>query len=305
MATPPARTDLADTYPNPSNAVFRTGIGKLHDFLMGLLGTTGNAVDARAALGIGDSISNRNLVVNGDFSVNQRVYGGTLTTAANQVTLDRWRVVVSGQAITFGAASPGRTVTAPAGGMEQIIEAGWVRGGVHTLSWGGTATATVNGAAITSGGQTASLATNTAVTLRFTGGTVSDVQFERGSSATPREYRPPLTELMLCQRDYAKSYAIATAPGNVTALGRYWFSGNVSGSILGFVPFPVSMRIAPTVTPWDGNGNINSTLSFTAAGAFISRTATAANITDKGFEVGASVGTDVVISGQWTAATGF
>lgn len=56
MFTPPARTELADTYPNPSNAVFRTGIGKFWDTLFGaggLLGSTGNPVDARAALGVG------------------------------------------------------------------------------------------------------------------------------------------------------------------------------------------------------------------------------------------------------------
>lgn len=52
MATPPARTELADTYPNPSNAVFRTGIGKLWDYVTTLLGATGNQADARTALGI-------------------------------------------------------------------------------------------------------------------------------------------------------------------------------------------------------------------------------------------------------------
>lgn len=50
MATPPLKTELADTYPNPSNATFRTGIGKLYDYVTGLLGATGNASDARAAL---------------------------------------------------------------------------------------------------------------------------------------------------------------------------------------------------------------------------------------------------------------
>jgi len=52
MATPPARTELADTYPNPSNGTFRTGIGKLFDYVTGLLGSSGNAADARAALGL-------------------------------------------------------------------------------------------------------------------------------------------------------------------------------------------------------------------------------------------------------------
>lgn len=51
MTAPPARTELSDTYPNPSNAVMRTGMGKFWDYVTGLLGTTGNASDARTALG--------------------------------------------------------------------------------------------------------------------------------------------------------------------------------------------------------------------------------------------------------------
>jgi microcystin-dependent protein len=50
MPAAPLRTALADTYPNPSNSVFRTGIGALWDFVTGLLGTTGNKEDALAAL---------------------------------------------------------------------------------------------------------------------------------------------------------------------------------------------------------------------------------------------------------------
>lgn len=51
MAAPPARTEISDTYPNPSNAVARTGFGKLYDYVVGLLGTTGNAAQALIALG--------------------------------------------------------------------------------------------------------------------------------------------------------------------------------------------------------------------------------------------------------------
>ena len=39
---------------NPSNSVFRTGIGKLWDFATGLLGSTGNKEDAIDALRILD-----------------------------------------------------------------------------------------------------------------------------------------------------------------------------------------------------------------------------------------------------------
>jgi len=51
MATPPVRTEISDTYPNPTNAVARAGFGKLYDYVTGLLGATGNAPEARAAIG--------------------------------------------------------------------------------------------------------------------------------------------------------------------------------------------------------------------------------------------------------------
>lgn len=50
MATPPVRTEISDTYPNPTNAVARTGFGKLYDYVTGLLGSTGNSAEARVAL---------------------------------------------------------------------------------------------------------------------------------------------------------------------------------------------------------------------------------------------------------------
>lgn len=52
MAAPPLRTALADTYPNPTNAMARTGLGALWDYVTGLLGATGNAAEARVALGV-------------------------------------------------------------------------------------------------------------------------------------------------------------------------------------------------------------------------------------------------------------
>lgn len=52
MAAPPARTEISDTYPNPSNATARVGFGRLYDYVVGLLGASGNASDARTALGV-------------------------------------------------------------------------------------------------------------------------------------------------------------------------------------------------------------------------------------------------------------
>jgi hypothetical protein len=48
----PLKTALSDTYPNPSNATLRAGMGALWDWATSLLGTTGDAKDARALLDV-------------------------------------------------------------------------------------------------------------------------------------------------------------------------------------------------------------------------------------------------------------
>lgn len=303
----PSRTALADTYPNPSNAMFRSGIGEFYDATKGLLGAAATPASARDGIGIGSSISYRNLLVNATGAVNQRVYAsGAATGIANQVTLDRWRVVVPGQNITFAAASPDRTLTCPSGGLEQVIEAGWIVGGIYTLAWTGTATATVNGAAIVSGAQTASLPANTAVTVRFTGGTLSLPQFELGTVATPFERRPPQLELALCQREYAKSYAQGVVPGTATVFGSDRGYVAVGGSILSQITFPVVMRTAPiNIYVWSNNGVPGQWASFTAGGVATSRGAVPANISDRNATINISVATEVLSNGHWAAETGF
>jgi len=85
MATPPARTALADTYPNPSNSVFRTGIGAFYDYCKGLLGSTGNPAEALDALSVGP-VQNANLWINSGLSVWQR---GATSVADGAYGFDR------------------------------------------------------------------------------------------------------------------------------------------------------------------------------------------------------------------------
>jgi hypothetical protein len=166
-----------------------------------LNGTTGITTPA---LVNGTALAFRNKIINGNFGINQRGYvSGTATSGANQYTLDRWRVVTSGQNLTFSASGTGNIVTAPAGGIEQVIESLNIEGGTYTLSWTGTATGAVNGSAISNGGQV-TLTANTNATIKFSSGTVSLVQLEAGSVATPFENRPIGIELALCQRYYEK-----------------------------------------------------------------------------------------------------
>lgn len=142
----------------------------------------------------------RNLIMNGRGAVNQRGYtSGAATSAANQYTLDRWRVVVSGQNLSWTETAGTRTFTAPAGGVEQVIEGAAILSGTHVLSFTGTATCTINGVARVSG-DTVTMTGGVNTTIRFSGGTFSLPQLEPGSVITPYEHVHPALERLEAQR---------------------------------------------------------------------------------------------------------
>ena len=183
----------------------------------------------------------RNTVINGDGRVNQRGYtSGTATTSANEYTLDRWRVVTSGQSLTFTGTNK-KTMTAPAGGVEQVIEGESLETGTYTISFTGTATCTVGGVTKTSG-DTFSATEGTDLTIKFTSGTFTDVQVELGSVQTPFEQRSIGEELALCQRYYWR--------GQLPGAGFGYKYGPTGVSLLGAgdVCYPVQMRVAPTLS---------------------------------------------------------
>jgi hypothetical protein len=181
----------------------------------------------------------RNALINGNPTINQRGYvSGTATGGANQYTLDRWRVVTSGQSITWTDSENIRTVTAPAGGVEQVVEGSNLGTGTYALSWTGTATATVGGVTVANG-TTVSITGGVDTTVRFSGGTFSLAQLEPGTRATQFERRPIGTELALCQR-----YYIAETLSNI----RYGRDVAIGKQSTVWVDFPVTMRVAPTTT---------------------------------------------------------
>lgn len=185
----------------------------------------------------------RNLIINGSGRVNQDGYvSGTATTAANQFTLDNWFVITSGQNLTFTGNASRRVMTAPAGGVSQVIESVNILGtGTYVINWDGTATCTVGGTARDKG-DTFTLTPNTNVTVTFTGGTFTDVQVERATSPSPFEFRSIAQELALCQRYYAivdgefghDGVLNPASAGGVT-VGHTWF-------------LPVKMRATPSVS---------------------------------------------------------
>lgn len=238
------------TNPAPSKAAARVNLG------VGLIANGGTgAVTAPAAftnLSAGVTLSFRNKLINATGLINQRTFASGTVTGAGGYLLDRWRTAAGGQPFIYAQSGASMVITAPAGGIEQVIEDNNIEGGVYTLSWVGTATATVNGAAVTNGGQTAVLPAFTNVTVRFSNGTFSLPQFEKSVVATPFEYRHRAIELALCQRYYYRkngatiwANGFAVGPSNATA----------------FIQFPVTMRAFPT-------GGTNNISVFTTSGAF-------------------------------------
>lgn len=192
----------------------------------------------------------RNVMINGNPLVNQRSWmSGAAVGAANTYTLDRWRVVVSGQAISWIDSTGIRTVTAPAGGVEQVVEGFGLLGGVYTASWLGTASLTINGAAIARGGQV-TLPGGTDAMARFSSGTFEQFQLEPGPLATPFERRPLAAELVLCQRYYEQ----------VTV---WWLGDTVAATTYGAMgTYKATKRVLPTLTivsaAGAGNGGMNT-----------------------------------------------
>ena len=183
----------------------------------------------------------RNLIMNGQGRINQRVYvSGTATVAANQYTLDRWRVVTSGQNLSWTGGVARRTMTAPAGGVEQVIEGLNVVGGTYTINWTGTATCTVAGVARAKG-ATFTLTAATNATVRFTGGTFTDVQLEAGSIPTAYGWTPYSEELALCQRYFQSLFVV------VNPIATFYT-----------VSLPVEMVSNPTITGGDAGFTNNS-----------------------------------------------
>jgi hypothetical protein len=109
--------------------------------------------------------------------------------------------------------------------------------------------------------QTASATGGQTVTAEFTTGTVSRVQLEPGTSATPFERRQFGQELALCQR-YAY---VLRGQGGFTPFGYGAYVNTTQLNI--YIPFPVQMRASPAVsysaanTFYVDNGTVSSITS--------------------------------------------
>ena len=146
--------------------------------------------------------------------------------------------------ITIPGDTSGTWVTNNSGSLQVIFGLGV--GSTYSGTAGSWAAADYRSAT----GATSVVGTNGA-TFYITG-----VQLEKGTVATPFEFRSIGQELALCQRYYEKSYSQSVVPGTATIQGIHWVTGNTVNT-LSTVTFAVEKRAAPTVTVYGSGGTVS------------------------------------------------
>jgi len=192
-----------------------------------------NASTARDTLGIpaviDAAVNRKNYIINPTFAVNQRVFGGG-ALADTVYGYDRWKA----NGVSTSLALSGIVLTITGTALEQVIEDFDYTGDV-TVSWVGTST--VQGVNTSPYTYTKSAGNDT---LTFEPGTLSEVKFEIGDTATPFEYPDIGTELSKCERYYIELTITLVTASN-------WGNSHT---------YPTTMRASPTLTltPDSGTG---------------------------------------------------
>lgn len=197
----------------------------------------------------------RNKIINGNPLINQRAAAAASTAyAAGVYFLDRWKAGAGGATLSFSTTDNVVTISITAGSIIQVVEGLNLTTGTYTLSWTGTAQGKIGAGAFSASGVTGSITGGTNTNVEFNVGTLSLVQLEPGSVATPFEHRPYGQELALCQRYYEKSFRQGTAP--VQGVGTFEgaaciFIAGKAGTAPQFssqVSFAVRKRTDATIT---------------------------------------------------------
>lgn len=183
------------------------------------------------------NVSNPNLLINGDFKVNQR--GNTTYTEAGKYTVDRWKLV-------SGSVTVQDTGILLNGTIIQKLE--------HTPSM--QVVASSNAGSITYKNGTVTISTTTATLITF-------AKLEVGTTATTFSPRTYAEELALCQR-YFQSISTNVKYGTLAIGGCVLKSIVDNVTMYNFVfnlPLACPMRINPSVT-------LKSTLTILCKGAY-------------------------------------
>ena len=163
-------------------------------------------------------MSGKNLLLNPLGIINQRGYvSATVTTSANEYTLDRFRVITLGEALTFSVTENVTTFTAPTNGIAQTIAGENIISGTYVISGLLTATCTVDGVAKVNG-DTFTLTGGTDCVVIFINGTFSLPKVEHGLIVTKFEQKNTGLELSECKYYFERiTYKSTVAMGFVAS----------------------------------------------------------------------------------------
>lgn len=271
--------------------------------------------------------SQRNLLINGDFAINQRSFaGGALT--AGLFGYDRWKAGPSGATLSVNAQG---LVTLSSGTVTQVLEVpiwavGTLAGSLVTISCHSpSADLTVTLASVS--GTIAGGSGRRAVTLQLpatlsshipvsigpasTPVTFSNIKLETGNIMTAWNPRTTLEELSLCQRYFAKSHAAEVAPANGQAASGLMGIALLSNLIASQrIQLPTTMRVAPTVaflsgqvgTPVDGRWAFYQAGSWPYASSIYPTGTTASGFAAEMIVSGITAGAAYMVFGGWTAS---
>lgn len=252
MPALPPRTTMSNPYPAPTDAAGRAWFLGLWDSVAGLLGSAATPASARDGLLLPKRAA-KNLLVNPNFSINQRGAGSGYFSGSGDYVRDQW--------INGGSATV--TATGDTGRLTAIDAAGYLyqnkrltAGVMYTVSNTGTAKFRVKRAddsniyLFITGPQTF-VATSSTIPYEFSvsDGTLGTVLLEEGAFATEAEKLSDLDDLRICQQTYVIMPLSARFPSS--AAGQY---SDVS------FRFPVDMIGQPVPTYLSGQLNSPSLL---------------------------------------------
>ena len=125
-----------------------------------------------------------NILINSNFEANQLAVTGSVVLSAGEYGHDGFYAGASGCSYTFAISNGKTTLTVSAGTLIQKTATDATLPGAHTLSWGGTATASLDGGSVAVSPITETLTGGVNVLCEWAAGTIETVKLEESSVPT-------------------------------------------------------------------------------------------------------------------------
>jgi hypothetical protein len=177
--------------------------------------------------------SRKNLLINGNFDINQRAVGGTVSLSAGAYGHDMFKGGASGATYTFATSANVTTLTITAGSLIQVVEGLSLFTGTYVLSFDGTAQGKIGGGSFANSGVTGSITGGANTSIEFNTGTISKVQLEKSLLKTEFEVMALSEITSSCERFFQTGTMLLRGAGSSVR--------GVSN------PIKTTMRAAPTV----------------------------------------------------------